>query len=812
MLFMFKNYFKVALRNLWKNKTYSFINILGLAIGLCCFLLIAMYVFDELTYDRYNKNADRIYRISSDIKFGGGNLHIVQTSDMMGQVLKKDYPEVEEYTRIYSNTGSKLIKKGNEYIKEFNVPHVDSTFFTVFTLPAIEGDTKTALDEPNTVVLTESTAQKYFGTTHIIGKTIETNDKGSTLYKVTAVVKDVPKNSHFNFDFFFSMKNVEYQWGTFTSHNFHTYLLLKPGADYKALENKFGQFIEKYVVPEAKQYMQINSIEDFKKAGNSIEYSLMPLTKLHLYSDRSYELGTPGNIQYVYIFSAVALFILLIACINFMNLTTARSANRAKEVGIRKVLGTERKKLMTQFLTESSLMAWLSLILGVIAAYFVLPLFNTVANKSMSLDVLFSPLVLPILIALPFIVGLLAGSYPAFYLSSFRPIEVLKGKLKSGSKHGGLRSLLVVFQFTTSIILIIGTIVIYKQLHYIQTKNLGFNKEQVLVVNDAYALKKNIEPFKNEILQMPGVVNGTLSSFLPVSNSSRNDNSYSKEAVMDSKNGINMQTWTIDDSYLNTMGMTLSKGRNFSKEFGTDSMATIINETTEKFLGYADPIGKKLYTFSNPTQPVAYTIIGVVKNFNYESLRQTVGPLTFLYGKSTGFASFKVRSENIPSLIKSIEVKWKSMAPGIPFSYRFMDESFSRMYLSEQRVGKIAMIFSILAILIACLGLFGLATFIAEQRTKEIGIRKVLGASVNGIVQLLSKDFVRLVLIAFVIAAPFAWWAMNKWLQDFAYRVDVSWWIFLLSAGIALFIALATVSFQAIKAALTNPVKNLRTE
>ena len=810
---MFTNYIKVALRNLWKNKTFSFINIFGLAIGLCCFLLIALYVLDELSFDRYNDKADRIYRINSDIRFGGADLHMPVTSDMMGAVLKKDYPQVEDYTRIYNSNGNKLVKNGNEFINEINVAHVDSTFFRVFTIPAIAGDTKTALNDPNTVVITESTARKYFGTTDAVGKTIETNDNNKTIYKVTAVVKDVPKNAHFQFDFFFSMKNVDYQWGQFLSHNFHTYLLLRKGTDYKAFEKNFKQYIDKYVMPQAKQYMSIGSMDEFEKAGNKLEYSLIPLTKIHLYSDRVFEFSSSGNIQYVYIFSAGALFILLIACINFMNLTTARSTNRAKEVGIRKVLGTERKNLISQFLTESTLMVLLSLAIAIGATYFVLPLFNDVAGKSMYVGSLFSPIILPLLIALPLIVGLLAGSYPAFFLSGFQPIEVLKGKINLGSKSGGLRSLLVIIQFTTSIVLIIGTIIVYRQLHYIQTKNLGFNKDQVLIINDSYALKNNIDAFKNEVLQMPGVISGTLSSFLPVTSSSRNDNSFSKEATMDAKNGFDMQNWTIDYDYLNTMGIELARGRNFSKDYGTDTSAVIINETTAGILGYNDPIGKEIYaSFGGPGSLTKYTIIGVVKNFNFESLHKSVGPLAFFLGKSTGLASFKVKAANVPDLTKRIESKWKEMAQGMPFSYRFLDDSFNEMYQDEQRVGKIALTFSILAILIACLGLFGLATYIAEQRTKEIGIRKVLGASVGGIVQLLSKDFIKLILIAFVIAAPLAWYFMNKWLQDFAFRTNINWWIFLLAGCIAIIIALSTISFQAIRAAIANPVKNLRTE
>ncbi|HEX4852370.1 MAG TPA: FtsX-like permease family protein, partial [Puia sp.] len=439
-------------------------------------------------------------------------------------------------------------------------------------------------------------------------------------------------------------------------------------------------------------------------------------------------------------------------------------------------------------------------------------LFNNVASKSMRISSLFSPYILPLLVVLPFVVGLLAGSYPAFFLSAFKPIEVLKGRLKLGSRSGGLRSVLVVFQFGTSIMLIIGTIVIYRQLGYIQSKDLGFNKDQVLIVNDAYVLKENLNSFKNEVAQLSGVTNGTVTSYLPVSSSARSDDSFSKDPVMDMKNALDMQAWYVDLDYVKTMGMKIIKGRDFSKDFVTDSSAVIINETALKLLGFDDPIGKKIYEPDTKNNPVPYTIIGVVKNFNFESLRENIGPLSLFLSATRGFACFKVHTTNITNLISQVEAKWKVMAPGMPFSYRFLDESFNNMYATEQRIGKIALIFSILAILIACLGLFGLATFIAEQRTKEIGIRKVLGASVQGIVQLLSRDFLRLVAIAFVISAPIAWWGMSKWLNDFAYRIDIGWWIFALAGLLALFIALATVSFQAVKAAISNPVKSLRTE
>jgi putative ABC transport system permease protein len=809
---MLKNYLKIAWRNITKNKVFSFINIAGLAIGLACFTLIALYVVDELSYDRYNEKASRIYRVDSDILFGGTEQKLAVCSDPMGATLKKDYPQVEQYVRLYTSDGPKRIKKGDVFITEVNVANADSTLFDVFTLPAVAGDINTALDEPNTVVLTETMAQKYFGSTDVIGKMLETNENGSTLYKVTAVIKDMPRNSHFIVDFFFSMDNVSYGWNNYLSHNFQTYIVLQKGTDPKKFSANFSQVILKYIVPQAKQFMQIGSMEEFEKAGNKLEYSLMPLTDIHLRSDKKAELDANSSIQYVYIFSAVAIFILLIACINFMNLSTARSANRAKEVGIRKVLGTERKTLIRQFLTESTLTAVISLAISLFIAWLVLPYFNDLSGKSLSVSQLFSSYFLPFLLLMPLIVGLLAGSYPAFFLSSFQPITVLKGKISTGAKRSYLRSSLVVFQFATSIFLIIGTIVVYKQLNYIQSKKLGFNKDQVLVINGTGVLREKSSPFMNEVLKMKGVVSGTFSGFLPVSNTSRNDNTFSKEAVMDSKNGFNMQVWTIDDNYVGTLGMEMAKGRNFSKEFPSDSSAMIINETTAGLLGYSDPIGKRVYSNDGNGGMIAYNIVGVVKNFHFESLRENIGPLCFVYGRSRWLTSFKVNTADITGLVKNIESQWKAMVPSMPFAYRFMDDAFDNMYREEQRIGKIALSFAILTILIACLGLFGLATYMAEQRTKEIGVRKVLGATVSNIVSMLSKDFLKLVVISAVFAFPLAWWSMHKWLEDFAYRINIGWWIFIAAGAGALLIALLTVIFQAIKAAIANPVKSLRTE
>ena len=810
---MLKSNLTIAWRNLLRNKAFSLINIAGLAIGLGSFILIVLFVTDELSFDKYNEKADRIYRVDSDISFGGSDLKLAVNSDMMGATLKKDYPQVEQFVRFYNSSGSKMVKKGNEFINESKVCHADSTLFEVFTLPALYGDTKNALNEPNTVVITASTAKKYFGSTDVIGKTIETNENSSTLYKVTAVIKDIPRNSHFNFNFFFSMDNVEYGWGNFLSHNFQTYILLKPGTDPREFEKNFSQVIDKYILPQAKQFIQVNSMEDFKKSGNRLDYSLMPLKDIHLRSDRFPELGVNSSIQYVYIFSAVAIFILLIACINFMNLSTARSANRAKEVGIRKVLGTEKVSLIRQFLTESILMAFIAMILALILVALAINYFNSISGKELAATDLLSPKFLIFLLLTPFVVGILAGTYPAFFLSAFRPISVLKGKINQGFRKSYLRSGLVVFQFFTSIVLIVGTIVVFRQLRFIQNKKIGFNKDQVLVIYGTGALGNNADAFKNEIAAMNGVTAASFGGFLPVSNSSRNDNTLSTDAVMTEKTGFSTQVWSIDYDYISTLGMEMAEGRNFSREFGSDSTSIIINESAVKIAGLVDPIGKKLYQpDGNGSNLREYTIVGVVKNFNFESLRQNIGPLVFVLGYNKWVTTFKVSPDNVQSLLKDIESKWKSMAPGMPFRYQFLDESFDNMYRAEQRIGKVAISFAVLAVFIACLGLFGLATYMAEQRTKEIGVRKVLGASVANVAVMLSKDFIKLVLVASLIAFPVAWWAMNKWLQDFAYRVDIGWWVFVVAGLLAVLIAVITVSYQAIKAALANPVESLRSE
>lgn len=808
---MINNYLKISWRNLLKNKTFSLINIIGLAIGLACFILIALYVADELSYDRHHENADRIYRVNADIRIGGTDLRLATASDPMGPTLKNEYPQVEAYVRFYASSGSKLIKKGSQFIPEARVTHADSTLFDVFALPVINGDTKTALNKPNTVVVTESAAKRHFNTIDVVGKFIETNDHNAP-YQITTVIRDIPHNTHFNFDFIFSMENVDYPWGNFLSNNFQTYILLQQGVDYKEFEKNFIQITDKYILPQAKQMLDIQSMEDFTRSGNMLEYSLMPVRDIHLHSDRFPELGVNGNIQYVYIFASVALFVLLLACINFMNLSTARSISRAKEVSIRKVLGTERKSLIGQFLTESTLTAFFGLAVAVCLVAISLGGFNAISGKELGIADLMKPGHLTFLLLLALTVGTLAGLYPAFVLSSFRPLTVLKGKIGGGFRKNNFRSAMVIFQFLTSILLITGTIIIFHQLDYIRNKKIGFNKDQILIVNGTNTLGGGAEAFRQKVSNMSGVSASSYAGFLPVANSSRSDFSLSTDAVPNEHNIFSTQIWSIDYDYIPTLGINLLEGRNFSAEFGTDSMGIIINETAAGIIGLDNPVGKKLYMPQGGGSSIAYTVLGVVENFHYESLRQQIGPLCMRLGNNKSATAFKVSATDIQTLVGAIESEWKSMSPEMPFTYHFMDESFDAMYRAEQRAGNVALAFSVLAIMIACLGLFGLTTYMVEQRTKEIGIRKVLGASVSGIVSMLSRDFVKLVLIAIVIATPLAWWAMNKWLQEFAYRVDIQWWMFALAGLSAILIALITVGWQAIRAALANPVESLRDE
>jgi putative ABC transport system permease protein len=809
---MLKNYIKTAFRSLRKNKGFTAINILGLALGLATCLLIVLYVVDELSYDRYNAKANRIYRVNEDLKLGDNNVLYAVCMPPLAKTLKSEYPYVENAVRL-KNAGTSHVKKGNVNMSENRIVFADPSLFDVFTLPMINGNPASALAEPNSVVITETTAKKYFNSTNVVGKTLLFND--NTLCKVTGVIKDIPKQSHFNFDFFISMSSwPDSRSNEWLRSDYNTYVLLKDPSDAKKLAASFPELLKKF--SGAQMQAQLNmSVDAFEKSGSYFRMNLTPLTDIHLRSNRSGELGPNSSTQYVYIFSAIAIFILLIACVNFMNLSTARSSNRAREVGVRKVLGSPRKYLIAQFLTESILVTFVATLIALFAAALLLPLFNQLSGKYLSINTQSLVWIVPALLLIVLFIGVLSGAYPAFYLSAFQPVDVLKGKLSAGFKGGRLRSFLVVFQFSISIFLIIGTLVIHNQLNYIQTKNLGYNRNQVLIVQNVFELNKQVKVFKQEVKEIPGVINATMTGFLPTSNW-KSTAIYFGDATLDQKKSMFPQNWEIDEDYINTLDMKMAAGRSFSKDMQTDSSGIVINESAAKFLGFNDPINKTMYkslggkhTLDNVKQ---YHVIGVVKDFNYSSLRDNVGPVVMTLAENNGALSIRVNTQNLPVLLSQIKNKWKELSPNVQINYSFMDQDFDASYRTEQRTGQIFIVFTTLAIVIACLGLFGLAAYAAEQRTKEIGIRKVLGANVSAIVSMLSKDFIKLVFIAILIAAPLAWYLMNKWLQEFAYRISIQWWILALAGLTALLIAFITVSFQSIKAAIANPVDSLKNE
>lgn len=808
---MLKNYLKSALRNMARRKGYSLINIIGLAIGMACCLLILMFVNDELNYDNYNENAERICRIAGSYRYGGRDFQFGTVSAPMAKVLIDEYPEVEDTVR-FRGQGNFIVKFAEKSFTERRVIFSDPTIFNVFTIPLRQGEPKTALKDPYTLVLNKKTAEKYFGKENPLGKIIKLDNEKD--YKITGVFTDIPHNSHFHFDIIASLASLEESCSpSWLRDNFFTYILLKPGASPKALEAKFPRLIKKYFAPELeKQFGQ--SMETLINEGNvRAEFYLQPLLRIHLYSDLMAELEANSDIKYVYIFSAIALFILVIASINFMNLTTARSAGRAKEVGMRKVLGSDRRQLIGQFLVESTVLSIIAMVIALVLVNLALPYFNSLSGKELPLADNYNGVMVLSMLVITLLTGLLAGFYPAFFISAFHPISVLKGQLKSGVKSGSLRSTLVVFQFTVSIVLIIGTLVVMNQLNYIQNKKLGFDKDRVLILHNANLLDQQVQTFKNEMLKYPQIKNAAVSSYLPVP-SARHGGAVSPEGQWDNETSTStsVQNWTVDYDYITTLGMKLAAGRNFSRSNPTDTSAVIINQAAAKQFGWEKSLGKRLDRFFGEGEIKSFTVIGVVEDFHFESLRNTIAPVLLYLGQTGGLISFRINTDNIPGAIDLLRDKWEKFLPGQPFEYSFLDERFDQVYRTEQRLGKIFGTFALLAIFVGCLGLFGLAAFIAEQRTKEIGIRKVLGASIPSIIRLLSLEFVRLVAAATLIAWPLAYLIMNQWLREFAYKTSLSIWIFLAAGISAVTIALITVGYQSVKTALTDPAKCIQYE
>ncbi len=810
---MLKNYLTIAFRNLTKHKFYSLLNIVGLSVGLCSFILITQYVLDELSYDQYNTDLHRIYRMDFKGVIGDSQFNTALASAPTAKTMLTDYPEVEDAFR-FRGTGNWFIRRkgGEESFKEEKAIYADANFFTFFSIPLLSGDPDNCLKNPNTIVMSEKLASKIFGDDNPVGQSVILDNKEQ--FEVTGVFQEIPDNSHFHYDLMLSMESREESRSpVWMSFNFTTYLKLKPGSDPALLEAKFPDLIRKYIGPEIKKFMGMD-LDQFKSSGNQAEFSLFPLADIHLKSNKLGELEPNGDITYVYLFSAIALFILILACINFMNLSTARSANRAKEVGIRKVMGAYKSHLIKQFLSEAFLITFISTLIATGMALLTLPLFNELASKSIATEDLLTGSFFLMATLIAVIVGLLAGSYPAFYLSGFRPIAVLKGKLNLGTKSSGIRSTLVVLQFTVSIMMIIGTAIVFDQLNYIQTKKLGFNKNRILMVQDAWLLGDKVQSFKNELLADSRITNGTIASFLPVGTTNNNNVWFPGTSPSNDQTYV-FHNYRIDHDYLETLGMELVEGRNFSKEFQTDSTAILINEAAAKQLGFDQPVGEKLSTYggnSDTPEIITYKVIGVVKDFHFTSLRENIAPLIFQLGKARGYVSIKIDGERIPEVIESVKSKWNEFAPGQPFSYSFLDDRFNAMYKAEQQIGNIFSVFAFLAIFIACLGLYGLASFTTEQKTKEIGIRKVLGASISSIVILLSREFIKLVAISFVISSGLTFYFMKDWLEDFAYRTNLNPGTFLLAGLLALVIAWLTMGIQSYRAARMNPANSLRDE
>ncbi|QNF32856.1 ABC transporter permease [Adhaeribacter swui] len=785
---MLQNYLKIALRNLLRHKAFSFINIMGLALGMTCSILIMLWVQDELSYNRFHKNGPHLYRIMANLNWGeiqtGAN-----SPQPLADALRKEIPEITHVVQMTEWDLGVLFEANGKINKETKGRFVGPELFQMFSFPLVEGDPKTALTAPDAVVISQSLARKYFGNQPALGQIIHIKDQSNV--RVTGVMQDMPKNSSLQFDFvlpleiFIKKNDWAKTWGNFS---FNTFLQLRPDADFAKVD---GQI---------RKYMPQNHPE--QKA----DFFLQPLADMHLYA---YKAGKPdgGRIAYVRLFTVVAVFILLIACINFMNLATARSAKRSKEVGIRKVIGAARSLLVGQFMGEALLTALLAVLLSVIGVILLLPVFNQVTGKTIAIDYS-SPLFSLSLISIAVITGLVAGSYPALFLSSLEPVKVLKGSIKFGFKSLLLRKGLVVFQFTLSLVLIVGTLVIHRQISFIQNSNLGFDRENVISIGVEGNLDKNIKAFKNEILQTPGIKWVTATSNLPLDiNNTSADLQWpgKSEKEASSVSGV-----FVDYDYFRTMNIPLKEGRSFSYDFASDSSTYIINEAAADIMGLQNPVGQTVSFWNGKGK-----IIGVTKNFHMQSLHEPIKPLIMLpLPKPRGEGILLVRTEpgKTKEALASLEKAMRTYNPGYPFEYKFLDEVFEQQYRSEITIGTLINCFAGLAIFISCLGLFGLALFTAEQRTKEIGVRKVLGASVFNIVALLSRDFLKLVLLANVLAWPLAWWAMNKWLQNFAFRADLGWWIFALAGVATLGIALITVSFQAVRSAVANPVNSLRSE
>jgi putative ABC transport system permease protein len=799
---MIKNYLKVAFRNLVKHKGYAFINILGLAVGMAASVLIFLYITNEMSYDKFHDNADRTYRITADwSNKGDSRIHQLGTPYVLAKTIRENYPQVEAITQIAGPLGDAIIKYREAAFKESDAFCAETSFFDVFSFPLLKGDPETCLEDPNLIVMTRSLSNKYFRDEEPLGKTIEMQALGEKrFFKVTGIMEDIPQNSHFRFDMLISMKTVfpEPNMG-WTWNNYKTYITLQEGVTQSLMEEKLVEIDKVY----------------FEGGSEHIPWiwTLEPITQIHLHSDLVTGNQPNGSMAYVRLFTIVAILILLIAGINFVNLATARSARRAKEVGLRKVVGSQRKQLIQQFLGESVLMSLVALFIAVILIQAAMPFYRNLTGKVLSLSYFSNPFVIPGLLGLALVVGILAGLYPALFLSSFKLTNVLKGSPLARRGRGALflRNGLVVFQFAMSVLLIIGALVIFQQLKYIKNQRLGFDKEHVVVIHNADTLGGQLEAYIDRLKQQADVQGVTVVQSVP----GRGTPNWGigVEGV-ERQRPLNMNFMTCDQDFADVLNIEMLEGRFMSRDFPSDVDAVVINKKAAEYFGIENPIGKKLRIWWTQKN---LTIIGIIDNFHFESLHRDVRSMGYLLPEAIDstrkpFLLVKIRSQEISDTLSNLQKTWISMSAGLPFEFSFLDDKVDSLYQNDNRAGRIVTLFSCLAIFVSCLGLFGLAAFVAEQRTKEIGVRKVLGAPLSNIVWLLTGQFVKWVIAANMIAWPVGYWIMSRWLQGFAFRTSLSIWIFLVSGLSALLIAALTVSSQVVKAAGANPAESLKYE
>lgn len=800
-------------RTLLKKKTFSLINLLGLSIGLTVCLLLVLYIQNELGYDTFHEKHNRIYRLAMERKYPGRSTFFGEIPWSIADAVKQEFPEVVETARIMEVSGQNSFVTVNEkYFRESKIFGVDSNFFHVFTGDFLAGNKQDALTKPNTSVINESTALRLFGSVqNAMGKHFLR--EGFADFVITGVCRDWPEKSHFQFNFLLANSSFNFSPPNYYDLSIYTYLLLNEHADASALENKLPQIVTKYVAPKIQQGFG-ESFEDFTKQGNGYRYFLQPLKEIHLNSDLVDEFRPNGSKSIIYLLAGIGAFILFLACINFINLSTAISVERAKEVGIRKTFGSDKKSIVWQFLAEAVLFSVFAMIVSVISVRFLLPVFNRIADSTLSISFFYRPVTILCLFAFSVCVGILAGIYPALVISSFRPIVVLKGRFKTGTHGRALRNGLVVFQFAMSVFLMICTLVVSRQMHYVMGERAGNSKDHLISIGGLERLPNGGKSFIQDVSVLPGI-EAWSSSILA------DGRKFNSVPMVSQETGESRteQTAPVDEHYAGMMSLEIKEGRFFSKEFSTDSQAVVLNESAVQDFHLKHPVGSTItstepYFNGDTLHKTIYTVIGVIKDFHFQSMHEKISPLVLTNSNRfhVNELAIKINGKNIKSTMAAIENRWKQYSPVITMNYFFLDQKLAEQYKAEQSEQKIFTAFSVLAIMIACIGLFGLSVYTTIQRTKEIGVRKVLGAGPGSIVFILSKDFLKLVLISALIAFPVAWWAMHSWLQGFAYRVKPEWWIFILAGFSAALIAFISISFQAIKAAVANPVKSLRSE